>query len=196
MSPELVFDKRSWIKSFPLSVGLGRVDGARRWDNELEDLSVTGCRSGHVWFVEHRDLDRAEAVRTGGSKVVLGVEAALRAGNGLEPLGLAGRFERRLLRYSAVQAFWASWVCLGCEVTEDEKNFKVGVRRGLSIEFGRSVRGSDIADVERDTSVVVKPSLLLKRWCNIGNEDHQAFRSGTVRVESRKESRDEKFERG
>lgn len=76
----------------------------------MEGYELSGSRMG---------LDIAEEVRNGGSCAGVRLRGLSRSGIGLEPIGRAGRLERRSLRKLACQSFWVREDVSGLEA----KNF-------------------------------------------------------------------------
>ena len=79
----------------------------------MQELKPSDSRMG---------LDIAEEVRNGSSCAGVRLRAPSRSGIGLEPVGRAGRFERRSLRKLACQSFWAREGTSGLGAKE-AKNF-------------------------------------------------------------------------
>lgn len=98
-----------------------------RCDMGLEQRSVT---ISSISTIGDLGLSTADDVLAGGSVIAPFVEVAFRFGSGLEPLGRAGRFERRSVRNSAVHCLCDSCDTPAVGTDEEAKNFKGEERKG------------------------------------------------------------------
>ena len=113
------------------------TDWGRRCGEGLEGSSTISSFRIPVSFtvtvgrdVENKDLS---GVPMTGAKVVVDLLPSRRTGNGLEPLGRVGRFDRRSVRYSAVHFFCELSGFGGSDGAEDKKNFNGEGRKELGV---------------------------------------------------------------